>query len=287
MVLVAANKRETMKLKYSVHLIISLAAFQAMAEDQKTAAAPGMSDKEKTSYAVGMYFGRHIKNTGVDADLNVVNEAIKDVIGEKPTRLSEDEFLKEMKAVRAKGLAKLEEQMKKMTAEAEKSKAEGEAFLAKNAKEPGVIVLTNGLQYKVIKQGAGPIPQATDTVTLNYRGTLLDGTEIESSYKTNQPANFSVSDVMAGWMQALEMMRTGSKWRLFIPCDLAYGRIPRPGIPGNSVVIYEIELLGIAPQTRDEILKTRSADYMKREVMNMLARPQIHPHGQTNVIDSK
>ena len=128
---------------------------------------------------------------------------------------------------------------------AAKNKAEGEAFLATNKNNPGVVTLPDGLQYKVITNGTGAMPDANDTVTVNYRGTLLDGTEFDSSYKHGQPAKFPVSGVIPGWTEALMKMKAGSKWQLFIPSELAYGERGRPGIPPNSVLIFEVELLSM------------------------------------------
>jgi FKBP-type peptidyl-prolyl cis-trans isomerase FklB len=129
---------------------------------------------------------------------------------------------------------------------AEKSRAEGEAFLAENAKKEGVVTLPSGLQYKILKDGAGASPQATDNVTVHYRGTLIDGTEFDSSHKRNQPATFRVSGVIRGWTEALQRMKPGAKWRLFIPAKLAYGeRGTGSAIPPNSALIFEVELLKV------------------------------------------
>jgi FKBP-type peptidyl-prolyl cis-trans isomerase len=127
--------------------------------------------------------------------------------------------------------------------EAVKNKADGEAFLAANKKNDGVITLPDGLQYLVITNGSGPTPSPEDRVSVNYRGTLIDGTEFDSSYKRGQPAEFPVTAVIHGWTEALEKMNVGSKWKLFIPSDLAYGERGRPGIPPNAVLIFDLELL--------------------------------------------
>jgi len=126
-----------------------------------------------------------------------------------------------------------------------KNKSDGEAFLATNKDNPGVITLPDGLQYKVITGGGGGVPTLADTVTVNYSGKLLDGTEFDSSYKRGQPASFPVTGVIRGWTEALTQMKTGSKWQLFIPSDLAYGPSGRPGIPPDAVLIFEVELLSI------------------------------------------
>jgi FKBP-type peptidyl-prolyl cis-trans isomerase FklB len=135
----------------------------------------------------------------------------------------------------------------------EKNKKEGEAFLAANKKKEGVITLPSGFQYKAIKEGTGKTPKATDTVTVNYRGTLIDGTEFDSSYKRGQPATFRVNGVIAGWTEALQLMKEGSKWELFIPANLAYGeRGAGAAIGPNAVLIFEVELISVKPAESGE-----------------------------------
>jgi FKBP-type peptidyl-prolyl cis-trans isomerase len=169
-----------------------------------------------------------------------------------------------------------------------KSKAEGEAFLATNKNNPGVITLPDGLQYKVITDGDGTIPTSNDVVTVNYRGTLVDGTEFDSSIKRGKPAQFSVGNVIRGWTEALLQMKVGSKWRLFVPSELAYGTRGRPGIPANSVLIFEVELLSTelqlvpepsavsapaVPLTSD-IIKVPSAEEMKKGAKIEVIKPE-------------
>ena len=129
---------------------------------------------------------------------------------------------------------------------AEKNRAAGEAFLAENAKKEGVVTLPSGLQYKVLKEGEGASPRATDNVTVHYRGTLLDGTEFDSSHRRNQPSNFRVNALIRGWSEGLQRMKPGAKWQLFIPAKLAYGdRSTTSGVPPNSVLVFEVELLKV------------------------------------------
>jgi len=123
---------------------------------------------------------------------------------------------------------------------------DGAAFLKTNAAKPGVVTLDSGLQYQVLKEGDGKSPKATDTVTVHYRGTLIDGTEFDSSYKRGKPTSFPVNRVIAGWTEALQLMQVGDKWQLTIPSDLAYGsRSPGAGIPPNAVLVFEVELLSV------------------------------------------
>jgi FKBP-type peptidyl-prolyl cis-trans isomerase FklB len=132
-----------------------------------------------------------------------------------------------------------------MAAEAAKNKKEGEAFLAANKTKEGVKTLPSGLQYKVLKNGTGKTPKATDSVKAHYAGTLLNGTEFDSSIKRGEPTVFPVNGVIPGWIEALQLMKTGSKWQLFIPSELAYGERGQQSIPPNSVLIFEVELIGI------------------------------------------
>ena len=137
----------------------------------------------------------------------------------------------------------------KQTDTAQKNGAEAEKFLAANKTKEGVKATESGLQYKVLKEGSGAQPKSSDTVTVNYRGTLMDGTEFDSSYKRGQPATFPVSGVIKGWTEALQLMKVGSKYQLFIPASLAYGEQGRPGIPPNSLLIFEVELMNVnSPQ---------------------------------------
>jgi FKBP-type peptidyl-prolyl cis-trans isomerase len=177
-------------------------------------------------------------------------------------------------------------QQKMQAEKAVKNKADGDAFLATNKKNSGVIALPDGLQYTVLTTGTGAIPSATDTVSVNYRGTLLDGTEFDSSYKRGQPAQFPVSGVIHGWTEALEKMNVGSKWKLFIPAELAYGEQGRPGIPPNSTLIFEVELLSIQPPPApmpaavppqpltSDIIKVPSAEEMKKGAKIEVIKPE-------------
>jgi FKBP-type peptidyl-prolyl cis-trans isomerase FklB len=135
-----------------------------------------------------------------------------------------------------------------------KNKVEGEAFLAENGKKEGVVTLPDGLQYKILKEGDGAKPKATDTVTVHYRGTLISGTEFDSSYKRKEPVSFPVNGVIAGWTEALQLMKVGSKWQLFIPSTLAYGeRGAGPDLGPNATLIFEVELISIGkPEATQE-----------------------------------
>jgi FKBP-type peptidyl-prolyl cis-trans isomerase len=198
------------------------------------------TEKEKASYALGMNIGSTLHRQGVPGDqldLNVLQQGLKDAMGGGKTLMTEEEER-----------ATLQQWQKDLHAQmATKNKSEGEAFLTANKGKEGVTALPSGLQYKILTAGTGPKPTAKDTVVCNYRGTFLDGTEFDSSYKRGQPSTFPVTGVIKGWTEALQLMPTGSKWQLFIPSDLAYGEQGRPSIPPNSALIFEVELVSIKP----------------------------------------
>ena len=198
------------------------------------------NEKARVSYAIGMTLGHNWQQQGLDADPEIVARGLKDVQSGGPTLLSQEEMRDTLSGLNKELAAK----QQKMRAEvAAKNKAEGEAFLATNKNNPGVVVLPDGLQYKVITNGTGAMPAPTNMVTVNYRGMLLDGTEFDSSFKRGQPHPFPVTGVIPGWTEALLKMKTGSRWQLFVPPELAYGERGRPGIPPNSVLIFEVDLL--------------------------------------------
>ena len=210
-----------------------------------TAAAPLATDKQKASYAIGQNIGKGLQKDGVEVDTTSLMRGIKDAIAGAKPALTDDEakavLTKLATEVRAKQQAKLE-------AESAANKKEGDDFLAANKSKDGVTALPSGLQYKVLTAGTGEKPVATDKVVCNYKGTLVSGAEFDNSYKRGQPATFPVTGVIKGWTEALQLMPVGSKWQLVIPPDLAYGQQGRPGIPPNSTLVFEVELLSIAPK---------------------------------------
>jgi FKBP-type peptidyl-prolyl cis-trans isomerase len=215
------------------------------AKKPATAAAPLTTDKQKASYAIGENIGKSLKRDDVDLDTATFMRGLRDAFSGAKPALTDDEakavLTKLATDVRAKQQAKLE-------AQSASNKKESDAFLAANKTKEGVTALSSGLQYKVLTAGDGPKPTSSDKVVCNYRGTLLDGTEFDSSYKRGQPATFPVTGVIKGWTEALQLMPVGSKWQLFVPPDMAYGLQGRPGIPPNSALVFEVELLSIAPK---------------------------------------
>jgi FKBP-type peptidyl-prolyl cis-trans isomerase FklB len=201
------------------------------------------SQKDRVSYIIGTEIGKNFKKQAVDIDPDILTRGIKDAISGKQPLLTEQEVQETMAAFQKEMMAKQQELAKKL---GEKNKKEGEAFLAENRKKEGIKALPSGLQYKVVKAGTGKKPKSTDTVTTHYRGTLIDGTEFDSSYRRGQPASFPVSGVIAGWTEALQLMEEGAKWQLFIPPNLAYGeRGAGSQIGPNATLIFEIELISI------------------------------------------
>jgi len=197
------------------------------------------SQKEKVSYIIGMNIGSDLKRQSVDIDTNILARGVNDGFSGGQPLLTEQEMRETMAAFQKEMMAKQEEIGKK-------NKIEGEAFLAENKKKEGVKTLPSGLQYKVIKAGTGKKPKLTDTITAHYRGTLINGTEFDSSYRRGQPASFQVNGVVPGWTEALQLMEEGAKWQLFIPSNLAYGeRGAGREIGPNAALIFEVELLSI------------------------------------------
>lgn len=227
-----------MKVVSLVVLSTVFAVGQVYAED----AAP-KTDKDKISYSIGFGMGSNLKNQGVDVDADKLSKGIKDGLsGAKPV-MSQADMDKTMTDLRTKMMAQQQEKMKSLGA---KNKADGEAFLAKNKTAAGVKTLPSGLQYQVIKAGTGKMPKATDKVSVNYRGTLLDGKEFDSSYSRGTPASFPVNGVIPGWTEALQLMKEGAKWKLFIPSSLAYGEQGAGGVIGpNATLLFEVELLKV------------------------------------------
>jgi FKBP-type peptidyl-prolyl cis-trans isomerase len=217
----------------------------------KTAAPLALkTSKEKFSYALGMKMGANLHKQSVPVDPNILARGLKDGLSGGKTLLTEEQAQAALVEVQ-NDLRK--KQQEKMQAEGATNKKEGDAFLAANKGKEGVVTLPSGLQYKILKEGTGAKPTAGDSVVCNYRGTLINGTEFDSSYKRGQPATFPVTGVIKGWTEALQLMPVGSKWQLFIPPDLAYGeRGPSPEIGSDSTLIFEVELLSIENKDKDK-----------------------------------
>ncbi|MGE5172664.1 MAG: FKBP-type peptidyl-prolyl cis-trans isomerase [Betaproteobacteria bacterium] len=224
-------------------LIISLCMALAVSPAFGGEKAELKTQKDKVSYAIGVDMGNSLKKNSIDVDPELLVKGMRDALSGAKTLMTEQEVRETLVAFQKEFQAKQQEKMKAL---AEKNKKEGDAFLAENKKKGGVKTLPSGLQYKVIKEGKGASPKETDTVTVHYRGTLIDGTEFDSSYKRNEPATFQVNGVIKGWTEALQLMKEGAKWQLFIPANLAYGERGAGGVIGpNATLIFEVELIKI------------------------------------------
>jgi FKBP-type peptidyl-prolyl cis-trans isomerase FklB len=218
-------------------LALGLLVSSVSAQDKPDLTNP----KQKTSYAIGLDIAASFKRQELDVDTKALTAGIADGFAGKPA-LTEEEMKATLMDLQKSVMARMEEKQK---AAAGTNLKAGEAFLAANAKKVGVKTTASGLQYKVIKSGAGPSPKPTDVVKVHYHGTLIDGTVFDSSVQRNTPATFPVNGVIPGWTEALQLMKVGDKWQLVIPSKLAYGEEGPGPIGPNSVLIFEVELLGI------------------------------------------
>jgi FKBP-type peptidyl-prolyl cis-trans isomerase len=227
----------------------SPAAKSPAAKAGQASAAKGKSDgtldteKDKLSYAIGVNVGKSLQKDSVEIDPSIILRGLKDALAGGKTLMTDEEVKAAILGLQT-DLHKKQEAA--MQAAGDANKKQGEEFLAANKTKEGVVTLPSGLQYKILTAGTGPKPSTTDSVVCNYKGTLIDGTEFDSSFKRGQPATFPVDKVIKGWTEALQLMPVGSKWQLFVPSEMAYGaRGPSPTIGANSVLIFEVELLSI------------------------------------------
>jgi len=225
-------------------LVFAAGVYLGNAAEQPAAKSQAFAtEKDKVSYVIGRQIGTNLKNQSIDINPDVMAIGVSEVFSGKPSSLTDAESQDVMKSFQQDIAAK---QAAKKKLEADKNKKEGDDFLAKNKKVKGVKVMPSGLQYKVIVNGKGEKPAATDTVVVNYRGTLINGKEFDSSYKRGTPATFPVNGVIKGWTEALQLMKTGSKWELYIPSDLAYGeRGAGADIGPNETLVFSVELMSI------------------------------------------
>lgn len=265
-----------MNMKRQLITALSVAALvlPAMAADPKPLTDPNA----KLSYSIGMSTASNFKRNKLEIDLEAYMQGIRDALAEgAKTVLTEQEARDTITQWQTEQRAKQEAQRK---VAGEKNKGEGVEFLAKNKTKPNVKVTETGLQYEVLTEGTGDMPKLSDTVTVNYRGTLLDGTEFDSSYKRGTPATFPVTGVIKGWTEALQKMKVGSKWRLFIPSELAYGENGAgANIGPNAALTFEVELLSIkqpeaAQPVTSDIIKVPSAEELKKGAKIEIIKPE-------------
>ena len=229
-------------MKNSIVAIIVLSLVTAVSAEEKSALK---DPKDKVSYSIGLDIGTTLKKQNIDVNTDTLFTGLKDALSGAKPKMTEEE-MKETMMNFSKELR--DKQQKTMEEATQKNAAAGAKFLEENKKKPGVKTTASGLQYKVLKEGSGPSPKETDTVVTNYRGTLINGTEFDSSYKRNEPVTFPVNGVIKGWTEALQLMKKGSKYELFVPAELAYGpRGAGQDIGPNETLIFEVELLDIKP----------------------------------------
>jgi FKBP-type peptidyl-prolyl cis-trans isomerase FklB len=258
-----------------------IAASVALASLAPAAETELKDQKEKVSYSIGIDIGNTLKRQMIDVNAELLNRGIRDGLSGTKPLLTEEQIKETMSAFQKDMVAK---QAAAKKATGEKNAAEAKKFLAENKAKEGVKTTASGLQYKVLKEGTGPSPKATETVKVNYRGTTLDGTEFDSSYKRGQPASFPVNRVIKGWTEGLQLMKVGSKYQLFVPADLAYGeRGAGSDIGPNATLIFEVELLGITPEGTTPAPKpatydsTRPAGQPGATVPKTSAKPAVSP----------
>ncbi|MEQ8938941.1 MAG: FKBP-type peptidyl-prolyl cis-trans isomerase [Gammaproteobacteria bacterium] len=220
-------------MNYIVALMLMASSLNVLAEVKPE------SDREKLSYSMGIFFGQTVTRQNIDVDIPAFIQAVEDVLSNKELKLDMDEMQQILSAYQQK-------EQEQRSQKASSNLEEGEQYLAENKARDGVVELDSGLQYKVIEKGEGASPEADDTVVVHYRGTLLDGTEFDSSYSRGEPAALGVNRVIKGWQEALQLMKVGSKWQIAVPAELAYGDRGAGNVIGpNSTLLFDIELLEI------------------------------------------
>jgi len=201
------------------------------------------TSKSRISYTIGVNIGQDFKTQKMDVDADILLMGMKDSLTGKELRLTDEEMVAEIQTFQEEMQSKMAAEMEGVSA---KNLTDGEAFLAENAKQEGVVVTESGLQYKILEPGAGDSPAVADVATVHYRGTLIDGTQFDSSYDRGQPATFPVGGVIAGWTEALQLMSPGAKWQLVIPAALAYGeRGAGQDIGPNATLLFDVELISV------------------------------------------
>lgn len=229
-------------------LILFAAALSCSAAAADTAAKPAAgvrTDAQKFSYLLGFQAGQDIKQRNLDVDPRVFAQGMRDALSGKASRLAPEE-------IRAVVAAQRQKEWERHEALMRKNQEASRAFLEANGKKHGVVTLPSGLQYRVIQEGRGKQPKTEDTVVVHYRGTLINGTEFDSSYQRNEPAIFSVDNVIKGWQEVLPLMQEGAKWQIYVPPELAYGAHGGGAIGPNETLIFDIELLTINPAEQTE-----------------------------------
>lgn len=231
------------KMKVILTLALGVVLLSAHLNAEET---PILKEKmEKVSYATGVGMGTSLKSQGGEFDIELVIRGFRDAFVGQKLLLTDEEIHAIINSFQAEMRRKQMETRHKQAKTVSDNKKASETFLAENKTKEGVLSLPSGLQYKVLAEGSGKIPKLEDTVVVQYKGILIDGTEFDSSYKRGQPATFPVKGVIKGWTEALQLMKEGSKWQIFIPPELGYGARGSGRIPPNSALIFEVELISV------------------------------------------
>ena len=229
----------SLSIMFLLVLVVGCAAEEAKVAPEVTLDTP----MSRISYTIGVNIGQDFKTQKMEVDADILLMGMKDSLAGKELRLTDEEMVSEIQTFQQEMQAKMAAEMEGAAA---KNLADGEAFLAENAKQEGVEVTESGLQYKILEPGEGDSPEAADVATVHYRGTLIDGTQFDSSYDRGQPATFPVGGVIAGWTEALQLMKPGAKWQLTIPAELAYGeRGAGQDIGPNATLLFDVELISV------------------------------------------
>jgi FKBP-type peptidyl-prolyl cis-trans isomerase len=250
------NRSVSLPVAFCVSLLALAGCNESKAPDDAAKADAGAAittDAQRMGYSLGASMGRQFRNDKLQVDAEALAKGVREGFTLDKLALTDEEVAAGMQQLQKTHTERMQAEQK---AAADKNLAEGEAFLKENATKEGVVTTESGLQYKIVTAGEGPKPGAEDVVKVHYRGTLLDGTEFDSSYKRGEPVTFPVGGVIPGWVEALQLMPVGSKWELYIPSGLAYG----PGGAGNqigpnSTLKFEVELLSIEPKEAPEAAK--------------------------------
>jgi FKBP-type peptidyl-prolyl cis-trans isomerase FklB len=271
-----------MNTKIQLALVLTLAVLATPVNgDDK----PAFRDqKEKTSYALGANIGSSFKRQDVEVNMDMFMKGLKDALAGN-SALTEQEVRDTLAALQKDIRTKQEEKHKQLS---EKNKAEGQKFLAENKNKDGVITLPSGLQYKVLAPGQGEPPRSNDVVSVNYRGNLIDGTEFDNSYKRNAPASFAVNGVIKGWSEALQLMKPGAKWQLFLPPELAYGeRGSGQHIGPSSTLIFEVELLSANPPPKPAASAPTQQPVVTSDIIKVPSKQELEKGAKIEVIKAE
>lgn len=266
-------------MKYRLTLVLGLCV--SMSQMFAVEKADLEDAKTKRSYGLGANYGKLLDRQSIEVDLESFVDGLKDGLA-KESLMTDAEIQGVLKAITEELRARSTQKREQLAGD---NKTQGEAFLAENGQKEGVVTLPSGLQYKVIKEGEGRMPTAKDTVKVHYRGTLIDGTEFDSSYGRGQPANFGVGGVIKGWTESLQLMKEGAKWQLFIPSELAYGsRGTGSKIGPNSTLIFDVELLEISTPPLPKLAPTPAAKPITSDIIKVPSAEELKKGAKIEVI---